>query len=267
MVLTAKLPPNFIHIKGGSKMTQQPAIIGRHSRALRILTCLQAGPGFNAQELANQMRVSRRTIFRDLNLIRDAGVSIFFDSTHDAYRLHEQSRSASLPRFQEADLIKLVLVAQLSCLNGFEDYTQSVRESLSRLLGSYPQETKSRIARLIHGCSIVDTGVSYSPLTREMIKAVFQAIANQQQIRMLIEGEELADFSHITREGSAVWTKFAPYQVLLATSGWSVIGRSSLHRGVKEFDVQDIQNIQYTDDPYEVPCGFRGRLEAVQRQG
>ena len=248
-------------------MTQQPAIIGRHSRALRILTCLQAGPGFNAQELANQMRVSRRTIFRDLNLIRDAGVSIFFDSTHDAYRLHEQSRNASSPRFQEADLIKLVLVAQLSYLNGFEDYAQSVRESLARLLTSYSQETKSRIARLIHGCSVVDTGVSYQSLTREMIKAVFQAIAKQQQIRMLIDGEELAEFAHVSREGSAVWTKFAPYQVLLATNGWSVIGRSSLHRGVKEFDVQDIQNIQYTDDPYEIPRGFRGRLQAVRRQG
>jgi len=35
----------------------------------------------------------------------------------------------------------------------------------------------------------------------------------------------------------------------------------------EEFDVQDIQNIQYTDDPYEIPRGFRGRLQAVRRQG
>ncbi|MEC9004099.1 MAG: HTH domain-containing protein [Planctomycetota bacterium] len=248
-------------------MTQQPAIVGRHSRALRILTCLQSGPGFNAQELANQMMVSRRTIFRDLNLIRNAGVSIFFDTTHDAYRLHEQSRSVPLPRFQEEDLMKLVLVVQLTYLNGFEDYVQSVREILARLLAGYPQETKDRIARVIHGCSVVEPGITYEGLTREMIKAVFESISRQQQIRMLVSGEPLEQFQHIAMEGSAIWTKFAPYQVLLANHGWSVVGRSSLHRGIREFDIQNVQNIQYTDDSYEIPRGFRGRLHARRNQG
>ena len=163
--------------------------------------------------------------------------------------------------------MKLVLVAQLSYLSGFEDYAQSVRESLARLLTSYSQETKSRIARLIHGCSIVDTGVAYPSLTREMIKAVFQAIGLQRQIRMLVEGEKIEQFEHVVMEGSAVWTKFAPYQMLLATNGWSVVGRSSLHRGVREFDVQNIQNIQYTEDDYEIPRGFRGRLAGSNGQG
>ena len=160
-------------------MTQQPAIVGRHSRALRILTCLQSGPGFNAQELANQMMVSRRTIFRDLNLIRNAGVS----------------RSVPLPRFQEEDLMKLVLVVQLTYLNGFEDYVQAVREILARLLAGYPQETKDRIARIIHGCTVVETGITYEGLTREMIKAVFESISRQQQIRMLVVENRWNSFS------------------------------------------------------------------------
>ena len=61
--------------------------------------------------------------------------------------------------------MKLVLVAKLSYLNGFGDYAESVRESLAQLLAPYPAETKSRIARLIHGCSIVDAGTNYQPPT------------------------------------------------------------------------------------------------------
>jgi len=68
-------------------------------------------------------------------------------------------------------------------------------------------------------------------------------------------------------EGSAIWTKFAPYQILLANHGWSVVGRSSLHRGVREFYIRNVQNIQYTDDSYEIPRGFRGRLQARRNQG
>ena len=241
-------------------MSQQPAIVGRHSRALKILTCLQSGPGFNAQELANQMAVSRRTIFRDLNLIRNAGVEIFFDATHDAYRLHEQNRGLPLPRFQEEDLMKLVLMVRLSHLHGFDDYVQVVREILARLLAGYSQETKERIARVIHGCSLFNADGGHEPLTREMIKAIFQSISRQQQIRMLVSGETLEKFRYGVTEGSAIWTKFAPYQLQVASQGWKVIGRSSLHRAVKEFNIKDVQNIQYTDDPYDIPRGFRGRL-------
>src|SRR5690606_28836300 len=93
----------------------QEAIIGRHSRAIRILTCLQSGPTFNAKELAERLQVSRRTIYRDLNLIRGAGFRVEFDDESAGYRVaHASPNVLAPPGFSDRDVAKLALTSHLS---------------------------------------------------------------------------------------------------------------------------------------------------------
>ena len=42
--------------------------ISRIYRLLRVITMLQSRRGYTADELARELEVSRRTIFRDLNM-------------------------------------------------------------------------------------------------------------------------------------------------------------------------------------------------------
>ena len=48
--------------------------LNRISRLIQLLGALQVGKGQNASELARACQVSRRTIFRDLEVLRSAGV-------------------------------------------------------------------------------------------------------------------------------------------------------------------------------------------------
>ena len=59
----------------------------RITRLLRVIGLLQGGRGHNVRSLAEQSGVSRRTIFRDLDTLRQAGLSIVFDETLDRYFL------------------------------------------------------------------------------------------------------------------------------------------------------------------------------------
>ena len=99
-------------------MKNKPEVMARHARVLKILTCLQSGPGFNARQLADHLKVSRRTVFRDLSIIRDSGVVVFFDSIADAYRIHPGSQPEPL-RLDEEDFAwitgKLVDIAGERC--------------------------------------------------------------------------------------------------------------------------------------------------------
>ena len=104
-----------------------PAMIQRQARALRIVTCLQSGPGFSANELARQVNVSRRTIFRDLRLIRAAGVNVFYDKDDEAYRLAAPSPRLVPPGFREEDLAQLVVATQLSPLQYFAQFSLDLR--------------------------------------------------------------------------------------------------------------------------------------------
>ncbi|NLW86197.1 MAG: HTH domain-containing protein, partial [Planctomycetes bacterium] len=51
--------------------------ISRVYRILRIITILQGSRGYTADELASELDVSRRTVFRDLNMLEMARIPYY----------------------------------------------------------------------------------------------------------------------------------------------------------------------------------------------
>lgn len=51
-------------------------------------------------------------------------------------------------------------------------------------------------------------------------------------------------------------TRLNPYRLLFSRRSWYVIGRSSLHRNIRTFNVGRIIDLEPLDDPFEVPRGF-----------
>ena len=61
--------------------------LGRIHRLLQLIGLLQAGRGYNTDALAQACGVSRRTVFRDLDLLRLSGVPLVFDEKQQRYRI------------------------------------------------------------------------------------------------------------------------------------------------------------------------------------
>ena len=61
--------------------------IARIYRLLRLITMLQGKRTYTAQELADDLDVSRRTVFRDLNVLEMAHVPYYFHSDTGGYRI------------------------------------------------------------------------------------------------------------------------------------------------------------------------------------
>src|SRR5262245_44653658 len=61
--------------------------VKRITRLLKLLQTLQSGSSQNADGLAKHCGVSRRTMFRDLVALRQAGVPLEFDSDRDRYSI------------------------------------------------------------------------------------------------------------------------------------------------------------------------------------
>ena len=60
--------------------------ISRIHRLLRLITMLQGGRSYTANELAEELEVSRRTIFRDLNMLEMAHIPYYYDPQKGGYR-------------------------------------------------------------------------------------------------------------------------------------------------------------------------------------
>ena len=68
--------------------------LSRIHRLLKLISLLQAGRGYNIEGLRPACGVSRRTIFRDLDLLRQSGVPLYFDDQSQQYRIPSAYLSA-----------------------------------------------------------------------------------------------------------------------------------------------------------------------------
>jgi predicted DNA-binding transcriptional regulator YafY len=53
-----------------------------------------------------------------------------------------------------------------------------------------------------------------------------------------------------------ITTKLSPYRVLFSHRSWYIIGRSSLHRSTRTFNLSRIKELEPLDDGYKIPRGF-----------
>lgn len=244
--MTIRWEKGIITMKGNAE-----AIMGRHSRAIRILTCLQSGPIFNAKELATRMRVSRRTIYRDLNLLRGAGIRVEFDEQNSGYRVSDGSPNALVPPgFSDRDLAKLALTSHLSLLHGFPHFGTAIRESVAKLLGYYSPDVRESVTRLLNCCVVDIPAPEYESHALEILERIMGAITGGKvvQAQILVPGKE-----------RPVATRLAPYRLIASLQDWAVIGRSSLHRRTLRIPISHIMSVQMTSEKFELPKNFRLR--------
>lgn len=64
----------------------------RLARVLRLLELIQSPGQWNAQAIANELEVSERTVYRDLQTLTAAGIPWFFDDYAQSYRIREGYR-------------------------------------------------------------------------------------------------------------------------------------------------------------------------------
>ena len=57
-------------------------------------------------------------------------------------------------------------------------------------------------------------------------------------------------------EGEEIRTKLNPYRLFFSRRSWYVVGRSSLHRATRTFNLGRIAEIELLDDRYQIPRGF-----------
>ena len=103
----------------------------RLERGLRIYLLLQEGASYDAYQLAEMLGVTRRTVFRDIALLKEMGLPVEFDKGLAAYTLSdasagtEGSADTNAPT-TDSDLAKGSLVPQ--SLPGDEQVNESLRK-------------------------------------------------------------------------------------------------------------------------------------------
>ncbi len=217
--------------------------ISRIHRLLRLITMLQTGRGYSANDLARELEVSRRTIFRDLNMLEMAHIPYYFDSETGGYQI---SRHFFLPPINltltEA-LAMLVLTGRGRSSGNLPLLSQGTKAAM-KLESALPHPIREHVGSVIDRLS-----VSLGPVSRhEGLDAIFD------QFTEAVGARRVCRIVYISfHEREQIVTNVHPLRLIFISRGWYLVGYSTKHREIRTFKVSRVRKLTVTDRTFHAP--------------
>ncbi len=215
----------------------------RADRLLSLMLLLQTRGRMTAQQLADELEVSERTIYRDLDALSLAGIPVYAErGPHGGCALLDNYRT-SLTGLTEAEVTALftaILPNPAQDLGANQTLQQAVLK-LTAALPARQQDQADEARRRIH----LDPAPWFQPMEPAPHLAVVQAaLWQQQKLRLLY------------RRADGNWVKrlLSPYGLVAKTSIWYVVGETM--RSVQVYRVSRIQEAILTDHAFVRPAQF-----------
>jgi len=218
----------------------------RTHRLLKLIGLLQVGSGWSASQLADACQVTRRTIFRDLDVLRQAGVPLFYDSQQMRYRIPGTYFLPPTNFTPEEALALLVLCHELGGSAGLP-FLAPARSAAVKLESSLPGRLREHLRSFSSTVQILQQPRNPLAGQQSVFETLLQASGHRRCVRIRYDS---------ATEQQEICTKLSPYRLLFSRRSWYVIGRSSLHRSVRTFNVGRIRSLELLEDRFEVPRGF-----------
>jgi predicted DNA-binding transcriptional regulator YafY len=221
--------------------------VGKIRRLLNLLEHLQTGRVWSTADLMAACQVSRRTVFRDLKALQEAGVPVLYDAARQGYWLPSDKYlpPTQLSLSETLALITLSLEAgrserSIPFLEGAREAALKLQSTLPARLSGYSNELMSSLK--------IDTEPLAQPREgRAHWRNALESLTSRKKLRI-----HYRSFF----EEKDIHTLLSPYQVLFRRHAWYVIGRSSLHRSVRTFHIERILQSSLTEDDYVIPPRF-----------
>lgn len=213
---------------------------------LKLLQTLQSGHGQNASGLARACGVSRRTIFRDLESLRLAGVPLEYG--HDGQR-YSIPGSFFLPptNLTAAEALSLIALASEMGRGDRLPFYEAAHSAVLKLESNLPSVLRDEMRTLARAIKIRPSQVSRLTEKASIYQQLVDAIAARRVVR--IRYDSFTEWEEIT-------TRLRPYQLLFSRHSWYVIGRSSKHAEVRTFNLSRIVSLEVLDRQFTVPRSF-----------
>lgn len=220
--------------------------IKRIERLVRLLGLLQGGRPRNVASLANECGVHRRTIFRDLETFRRCGLNLIYDDQQQGYVL-PQTYFLPPTNFTPNEALTLIVLCHEMGARRQLPFYEAARSAAAKLENSLPARLRDELRRVAGAVHIKLEPTNPLEDHQDNYRALVKAIGERRCVRIVYQppaGEP--EFS----------TRLSPYQLLFSRRSWYVIGRSSLHRNRRTFNVGRITQLEQLQDRFTIPKNF-----------
>ena len=224
----------------------------KYSQAARlhdVIRILEARYGATVDELAEECGVTRRTIYRDLDAIRDAGYPLVSDPEAGGCTVYSfMTGYKKLPpiTFSLEELMTLSLCrGQLGFLTGtpFQDDLDAI---FGRIHSSLPPRSVAHLERIAETATPKFQGDRNYAAQKELLKDLRRALLYQYRINL--------DYTPARRATETYL--FDPYTLLFFEGALYLGGYAHNRQALRLFLVDRIKQVTVLNDKFEVPEDF-----------
>lgn len=219
--------------------------VGRIHRLIRLITLLQSGTIKSAEELAAELGVSRRTLFRDLNMLQMAGIPYY----HDPLQGFRIARSFFLPPVSLTipETLGLMLLGKATEGKRRWPLLNNAIGAIQKLIATVPEPIRTACQDLTSYIT-VDSGPQANDDSSNQFYSIIQRCIDQQRVCQVRYKSPV--------ETDVLECRLEPYALHFSSRAWYVLGRSDLHDEVRIFKLARFLSISPLMIRFDRPRGF-----------
>jgi predicted DNA-binding transcriptional regulator YafY len=215
----------------------------RINRVIQILTTLQAGESYTANELSDIFGTSRRTIFRDLKELQAMGIPYHFDTQTGGYTL-EPEFFLPPPDLNPQEALSLLLLAQKLSSQIQLPFKRSALLAALKIESNLPADIRKY-------CSTALRNISTRADTQIPARQNAQFDRVFTQLQEAIAKKRIVDICYQPFfENVIIDIEMCPYRLFYNNQTWHVLGRSRPNKSIRTCELNCIKELKITDECY-----------------
>jgi predicted DNA-binding transcriptional regulator YafY len=222
--------------------------VSRIHRLLRLITMLQSGRCYSVSQLVRELEVSRRTIFRDLNMLELAHIPYYYDRQGRTYRINQHfflpPVNLTLP-----EALALMVSAGKVQASGVEPLAAASGRAALKLESVLPAPVRQHVGSVMDHLAFLPAAPARSQGLEDLFDRLASAVVARKVCRLVY-------ISFLERKQLTFVVE--PLRLVFVGRAWYLLGYSRQHRRRLTFKLGRIRKLTLTDETFRP----RRRLEA-----
>ncbi len=218
----------------------------RVHRLLQLILLMRSGRKLGADALARQLNVSRRTVFRDLDMLAKAGVPYRFDSRRGTYMISDAFFLPPL-NLELPEALGLLLVLRRFVTRQTVPIEGDVTRAAAKIEAALPSPMVEHCGSVLDAVEIRWPALSEAGSLDKVFVSLQEAIVEKRKVRLRYDS---------SFEQAEIETMLHPYRLAFVGRAWYVMGYSELHKAVRTFKLDRVLLAQPSDGQYRLDKPF-----------
>jgi proteasome accessory factor B len=213
---------------------------------LKLITMLQTGKRFRSDDLASELRSSRRTIFRDLTLLKQVGIPVKYETSQRTYQIEQSFFLPPVNLTLPEALGLMTLVHKYAAGAGIPNYTAIVA-AMMKIESNLPREIQEYCGSAVQKVSYRPAASTDPTQANGTFDRVWQAAYHHEKLDITYES---------FHEGRDIALAIRPYRLTFIARAWYVIAFSEMHNEVRTFKLDRFITAQAHNEVFEPDPDF-----------